>query len=121
MKESKNGIGFKYAWAGLITAFKTEKNFRIHLMIGLFILIVSYLLKINKYEWLIIFMSITFVIITELINSIIERLIDYIKPEENINAKEIKDMSAGFVLIAALFAIIMGSIIFLPKIIEILL
>lgn len=121
MKENKNKIGFKYAWTGLVTAFKTEKNFRIHLIIGIFVLLFSFIMQLNKFEWLIIVISITVVIITELINSVIERLIDYLKPEKNINAKEIKDMSAGFVFIAATSAVITGSIIFVPKIIEMIL
>ncbi len=118
MKESKKGIGLKYAWAGLIVAFKQEKNFKIHLAFSMVVLLFSLFLQINKYEWLFVIIAIALVIITELINSVVERLIDYLKPEKNLLAKEIKDMSAGFVLIAVIIAIIIGTIIFLPKIIE---
>lgn len=118
LKESNKGIGFKYAWAGLIVAFKQEINFRIHLFFTIIVLVLGILLQINKLEWLFIILSIALVIITELINSVVERLIDYLKPEKNQQAKEIKDISAGFVLIAAVIAITIGIIIFLPKIIE---
>lgn len=116
MKENKQGIGLKYAFEGLIIACKQEMNFRIHLFMTVIVIIVSLFLQINMYEWLFVLFAISFVIITELINSVIERLIDYLKPENNVNAKEIKDISAGFVLIAVINAIIVGLIIFLPKI-----
>ena len=116
MKENKQGIGLKYAFEGLIIAFKQERNFRIHLFMAILVIIVSLFLQINMHEWLFVLFAISFVIITELINSVIERLIDYLKPENNINAKEIKDISAGFVLIAVVNAIFVGLIIFMPKI-----
>lgn len=120
MKESKKGIGLKYAWAGLITTLKYERNVRIHLFAAIIVLIFSLLLKINRFEWLFIILAISLVLISELINSVIERLIDYLKPERNIHAKEIKDISAGVVLLATFTAVIIGIIIFLPKIVELL-
>lgn len=120
MKDNKKLIGFKYAWAGLVTALKEETNIRIHIFAAIIVSVVSLLLQINRIEWLFIIIAISIVIITELINSVFERMIDYIKPEINIHAKEIKDISASFVLLATLTAIIIGLIIFLPKIIELL-
>src|SRR5690625_8026346 len=116
MKENKQGIRLKYYLECLIIAFKQTRNFRIHLFIAILVIIVSLFLQINMYEWLFVLFAISFVIITELINSVTERLIDYLKPENNINAKEIKDISAGFVLIAVVNAIFVGLIIFIPKI-----
>lgn len=116
MKENKQGIGLKYAFAGLVIAFKQERNFRIHLFMTVIVIIVSLFLQINMCEWLFVLFAISLVIITELINSVIERLIDYLKPENNVNAKEIKDISASFVLIAVINAILVGLIIFMPKI-----
>jgi len=116
LKENKQGIGLKYAFAGLVIAFKQERNFRIHLFMTVIVIIVSLFLQINMCEWLFVLFAISLVIITELINSVIERLIDYLKPENNVNAKEIKDISASFVLIAVINAILVGLIIFMPKI-----
>lgn len=118
LKETKQGIGFKYAWTGLTIAFKQEKNFRIHLGFTVIVLLFSLFLQINKLEWLFIIFAIAMVIITELINSVVERLIDYLKPKRHVRAREIKDMSAGFVFIAVIIAVIIGTVIFLPKIIE---
>ena len=121
MKGSKKEVGFKYAWAGLLVAFKQENNFRIHLSLTIIVLLFSFVLKLNLIEWLFVIIAIALVIITELINSVFERMIDYLKPEKHQSAKEIKDMSAAFVLIAAIIAIIIGTIIFLPKIIRLIL
>src|SRR5690625_1260504 len=116
LKENKQGIGLKYALEDLIIAFKQERNFRIHLFIAILGIIVSLFLQINKYAWLFVLFAISFVIITELINSVIERLIDYLKPENNINGKDIKDISARDVLIAVVNANSVGLIVFIPKI-----
>jgi len=120
LKENKRGIGFKFAWSGIKVAFQTEKNFRIHLIIGISIILLSLILNLNQLEWFMVLIAIALVIVAELFNSIIERLIDYLKPETHIQAKEIKDISAGAVLIAAIFAATIGSIIFIPKLLAIL-
>lgn len=113
----KDRIGLKYAISGLKTAYSSENNFKIHLIFTLFIILFSLFLGLEKVEWLFVLLAISLVLITELINSVIERLVDYLKPEIAWQAKEIKDISAGFVLIAAIFAAIIGFIIFIPKII----
>lgn len=115
MKESKKGIGLKYALQGILLAYTHERNFRIHIIISLLVIGGSFLLKLTRFEWLFVLLSIVLVLMTELINSNIERIIDYIKPEYHPQAKIIKDIAAGTVFIAALFAVIVGCIIFIPK------
>lgn len=118
LKGNKKGIGFKYAWAGLVVAFKKEKNLRIQIIVALIILTFGFLLQLKQLEWLFIILAITLVIMSELINSVVERLIDYLKPERNFYAKQIKDISAGFVLITVISAVVIGLIIFLPKLMD---
>lgn len=60
-------------------------------------------------------LTIQAVLLMELVNSIIERTIDYIKPDINKQAKVIKDVSAATVLLSAIVAVIIGLIVFLPK------
>lgn len=115
MTEHKSGIGLKYAFHGLITIVKEERNFRIHLVIALFVILTSFVLRLTKIEWIVIIITIHFVLLMELINSVVERIIDYLKPEIHPQAKKIKDMSASVVLITAFMSIIVGLIIFLPK------
>lgn len=118
MKEHrKKGIGLRHALNGLKELWIRERNFKIHIFSAILAIIFGFLLQISKYEWLIVIIAIQSVIITEAINSVIERIIDYVKPEISDEAKIIKDISAAFVLIAAISAIIIGIIIFLPKII----
>src|SRR5699024_12859088 len=108
LKENKQGIGLKYACAGLVIAFKQERNFRIHLCMTVIGIIVCLFLQFNMCEWLFVLFAISLVISTELINSVIERLIDYLKPENNVNAKQIIDISASYVLIAVINPILYG-------------
>lgn len=116
--KKKNGIGLRYALNGLKEAFVREKNFRIHVSIAILVIITSAIFRLNQLEWVIILTFIHFVLIAELVNSVIERLIDYIKPELHPNAKIIKDMAAAIVLIAAITSVIVGLIIFIPKVIS---
>lgn len=116
--DKKRGIGLQYALNGIKEAFLQERNFRIHLMAALVVLIASVYFQLDVIEWIIILLVIKVVLITELINSVIERLIDYLKPEIHPKAKVIKDMAASVVLIGAMFASIIGVIIFLPKLIN---
>ncbi|MEI3606845.1 diacylglycerol kinase family protein [Pseudogracilibacillus sp. SE30717A] len=112
----KNGIGMKFALNGLKEAFLRERNFRIHLYIALIIVIISFYFKLSNIEWMFIISMISLVLLSELINSLIERLIDYLKPEIHPQAKIIKDISAAVVLISAITSVVIGFIIFIPKI-----
>src|SRR5699024_12485109 len=81
----------------------------------LFIVIIGFIFKLNRFEWMSILIVIGLVIHAELLNTAIEKLLDYTKPEIHPKAKIIKDMAAGAVLIASIIAAIVGIIIFLPK------
>lgn len=119
LKENKDFIGFSFAWNGL-KVMVTERNFRIHLIATLLVIIVGLYLRLHAIEWAIIVVVIGIVLISETINSAIEQVIDYLKPDIHPTAKLIKDISAGSVLLASFIAITVGAIIFLPKIIYLL-
>ena len=108
---------FKYAFQGIITSFKTERNMKIHVLIMLLVIIVGILLKISKIEWFICIILFTLVISAELFNTAIETIVDMITTEKNEKAKIAKDVSAGAVLILARGSAIVGLMIFIPKII----
>lgn len=118
MKEAKRGIGLKHAINGIKEAIIHEQNFRIHLLISLVVISFSVYFKLTLVEWIMIITVIFLVLITELINSTIEQIIDYLKPEQHPAAKIIKDMGAGVVLLAAFLSIIIGILIFIPKILN---
>lgn len=113
--KKKRGIGLRFALAGLKTALLTERNFRIHLMAMLLVLLLALFFDLSAIEWMVLFLTISMVLVTELLNSVIEVLIDYLRPEIHPEAKKIKDMSAAAVLITAIIAVIIGCIIFIPK------
>lgn len=119
LKDKKGFIGLSYAWNGLKIIIK-ERNFRIHLIATLFVIGAGLYFNLNVIEWAIVILVIGIVLISEIFNSVIEQIIDHVKPEIHPTAKLIKDMSAGAVLVASIIAIIIGALIFIPKIIHIL-
>jgi diacylglycerol kinase (ATP) len=109
--------GFGYAFKGLKYATRTQLNFRVHLVATLIAVFMGYALHIQTNEWQWIILCIALVLITELINTAIEFLTDLVSPGYNELAGHVKDVSAAAVLVCALFALITGCIIFLPKLI----
>ena len=107
---------FTHALRGLVDLFKYEHNSRIHLVSAIITIIAGFLLKITSAEWLIIILIIGLVFITELINTAIERLADKVQPEFDPIIKKVKDYAAAAVLVASITALVVGSIIFIPKI-----
>ncbi len=107
-------LSFKYAYEGLIAAFKEEPNLKFQFLAGLLVLILGFILRISKQEWITIIILIGLVIAVELTNTAIESVVDGFTKKQHPAAKIAKDISAGAVLITALTAAIVGTIIFLP-------
>src|SRR5699024_12073102 len=82
------------------------------------VIIINIILKISVTEWAIVMLTIGSVLITETFNTCMEWLIDYVKPDIHPTAKRIKDVAAGGVLIATIISVIIGFLIYLPKIIS---
>lgn len=116
LKKRKLEDSFNNAIDGLIYAIRTEKNMKIHMVIALAVLILCFFFDLTKSELLITTMTITVVIITEMINTAIEFTIDITTKAYNPLAKIAKDVSAGAVFVAALNAVLVGFIIFWDKI-----
>ncbi|ANI89270.1 diacylglycerol kinase [Arachidicoccus ginsenosidimutans] len=112
----KRLASFRFAFNGLKLFIKTEHNAWIHIAATLVAIGFGAMFKISKTEWIEIFIVIGFVFSMEIINAAIERLCDFIYPDEHEIIKQIKDISAAAVLVSALVALIVGVIIFLPKI-----
>ena len=107
--------GFGYALNGIWHAAATQLNFRVHLVTALVTVYAGYALHISINEWLWIILCITMVLVAELFNTAIEFLTDLVSPEYNKKAGLVKDMGAGAVLITAICALVIGFIIFVPK------
>ncbi len=108
---------FQYAVNGIQTLLKEEHNSRIHFAAALMAILLGVLLKISTVEWSLISIAITGVFAMELINSAIENLADAFSIEKDDRIMKVKDMAAGAVLVAAVGALIIGILIFLPKLI----
>lgn len=111
---------FKYAFEGLKYAFIYEQNLTVHILAMIVVIILGFVFNITIFEWLVLFLIIGLVIATELINTSIEATIDLITDEINPLAKIAKDTAASAVLIFGLTALIVGALIFIPKIINII-
>lgn len=108
--------GFKYAYQGLAYAFGTQINFRVHVFAATAAILLGYFLGLDAAEWIWICSAILVVLIVELLNTAIEVLVDLVSPDYHPKAGIIKDVSAGAVLLTALFAVLVGLFIFVPKI-----
>ncbi len=120
LKDKKRVVGFRYAWAGLKTVVKKESNFQLHLVATMIVVAAGFFFRLSLIEWAVILLTIGLVLITEMINSVIERVMDFIQPGYDERIKEIKDIAAGVVLVTALISIVVGILIFAPKIIQLI-
>ena len=111
------GKSFVFAFSGLKTAIKKEPNFRIHIIFAVVTILAAYFFGFSLLEWLILALTIFLVMVFELLNTTLEAVVDLVSPEVKSQAKVAKDVSAAAVLLTAIFAIIVGLILFLPRLI----
>lgn len=109
---------FSYGFRGIFIVMNGQRNFRIHLLFTVLVIIAGFIFNISSIEWCLLMLTIALVLSLEIINTSIEKLVDLVSPEYNPHAGQIKDIAAGGVLISALMAIVIGLIIFVPKIIH---
>ena len=110
---------FKYAINGLKYVVNTQTNFKIHLTAAAISIALAAILKISTLEWISLTMTIFFVLICETINTVIEQIMDYLSPNFDKRVGLIKDIAAAAVLLSAIMAVVVGTIIFLPKLIAV--
>lgn len=103
---------FKFALNGFYHLVKTERNFIIHLLAFLGAVVAGFYFKISLFDWLVVLVISALVLSLEMINSAIEKLCDLYSTENDIRIKIIKDIAAGAVLIASIFALVIAVIIF---------
>lgn len=104
----------QHALRGLRICFATERSFRIHVAMGLLVVSLSLALPLLAWQRVAVWFVVMTVLVLELINSSVERMVDLVKPRLHEYAGDIKDLMAGAVLIASFFAVLIGLIIFLP-------
>ena len=107
---------FGYAFCGIAYAFRTQRNLKIHLAIG----ILGFLLEIDASSWLAIALCIFGVFAAELINTSIESVVDMVSPQWSELAKRAKDCAAGAVCVSAFGSVVIAAIVFIPRLLSLL-
>lgn len=107
----------EFATTGIITAFREERNMKKHAVSAVLVVIAGLVFRVSLTEWLFLLLSISLVIAFEIVNSAVENVVDLASDYHfSMLAKKAKDMAAGAVLFVSGFALLVGSIVFLPKI-----
>lgn len=109
---------FGYAFSGLAHAFKTQFNFKFHITAMCIALIAGWHLDLTANEWRWLIAASGLVLVAELFNTAIEVLVDLVSPAYNEKAKVVKDVAAAAVLLAAITAISIGFLLFIPKLLQ---
>ena len=112
IKRFKRSLG--HALDGIRYAVSHEKNFRIELLVGFMVLFLIFVFKVKNWEAIILILMMMWVFISELTNTVLERVVDILKPRIHPYARLIKDLMAAVVLISAVVSVIVGIIIFYP-------
>ena len=106
---------FKFAFRGLRSLLVFEHNSRIHLAAAIIVVALGFILGISIAEWALLTLTIGLVFVSELINSSLEEISDVVKPEWNEQIMRAKDYAAAAVLVTAGISVIIGGIIFIPR------
>ncbi len=105
---------FGHAFSGLFYAIRTQRNMPIHLVIAAGVVALGLWLGLSAVQWAILALTISSVLAAELLNSGLETVVDMVSPEYHPLAKRAKDVAAGAVLLAAIFAVVVGLLILGP-------
>ena len=119
MKILKMVKSFQFAFKGIFELIKSENNAKFHFLATVLVLTAGFIVKLTKYEWVVIIVLISLVWSAEAFNSAIEKLCDLIMPEKNIEIGKVKDLAAAGVLFIAMAAFVIATIIFLPKVFKV--
>ncbi len=115
MKKKTLIDSFNYAVSGIIIALKTEKNMRIHYLIAILVIALSLFFDFSRTEFLLLLFAISLVVVAEMVNTALERVVDLITEDYHPLARLVKDVAAGAVLIAAINSIVVGYLLFFDR------
>lgn len=115
-REVKYSEKFSNAFRGMYVAFKVTSHAFILIIAALSVVTLGFYFKISSFEWIALVFVIGFVLVSEMFNTAIEIDIDLTSPEYHPYARDTKDVAAAAVLLSVFVAVIVGLIIFLPKI-----
>ncbi|MCY7734924.1 diacylglycerol kinase family protein [Bacillus safensis] len=109
---------FYYAFRGIWRTFLNERNFRFHTVAAIIVVICGFWFRIDPFEWMIVLLLCGGMFALELVNTAIEHTVDLMTEERHPLAERAKDAAAGAVCVYAAISVMIGLIIFLPKIMQ---
>lgn len=120
--QKKNPLykSFGYAFEGIFTGIKKERNMKIHCLAMLCVVAAGFVFRISVSEWCICLILFGMILSLELVNTAMEAVVGLVTEERRPLAKLAKDTAAGAVLIAAIMAAGVGLLIFVPKVLELI-
>jgi diacylglycerol kinase (ATP) len=113
-------MSFFYAGRGFTLLCLTQPNFRFHLVAGFCAVALGWFFAISTIEWLVLVLTITVVLATEGLNTVLERLVDLYQPGSHPTVRDAKDLAAAAVLVASTGALIVGVILFGPRLVRLI-
>lgn len=105
---------FGYAFRGLWYVLRTQRNMRVHALIGILAILLGIFLRISAVEFAMVFVAIISVVVAEMFNSVFELCVDLASPEYHPLARIAKDVAAGAVLLCAMLAVVIALFVFGP-------
>ncbi|HEY3083046.1 MAG TPA: diacylglycerol kinase family protein [Chloroflexota bacterium] len=118
LAEEKRSFGF--AFVGLAHAWRTQRHLRIHVGLSLLAVVFGAALGLEPGEWAVLLLTITAVLVLELLNTVVESVVDLASPDDHPLAKAAKDVAAGAVLVGAIGSVAVGAALFLPRLFRLL-
>jgi len=106
------------AACGVVDALASQRNMKIHLIAAILVVAAGLFMGLNRLEWSVIILTITAVWAAEIMNTSLERVVDLLSPQYNALAGQAKNLGAGAVLVTALGAVLVGIMIFGPRLIH---
>lgn len=116
MKKQNIVSAFKNAFNGIVYCVGHERNMKIHIGATIIVALLSWWFRLDRYELIVLLVTIAIVYITEMMNTVVEVLVDLVSPEFHPLAKIAKDVAAGMVLVSAVFSLLVGYMLFFLKI-----
>ncbi|MCS7088236.1 MAG: diacylglycerol kinase family protein [Thermoflexales bacterium] len=106
---------FRFAFAGIAHAWRTQRNFRIHVAVTAAVLAAGAWLELSTDQWALLALTIGVVLQAELLNTALEAVVDHVAPEFHALAKAAKDCAAGAVFLSAGVAVMVGLLVLGPR------
>lgn len=123
MKNSNDGFvkgrlkSFKYAFKGVWLLVTTEDSIKAQVFVACIAVILGFIFNISSIEWILQLLAISSVLVAEAVNTVVEKIADFIHADYHEKIGLIKDIAAGAPCIAACFSLVIAAIIYIPKII----